>query len=412
MNSLVLFSGSMVGNVLNYAFHLVLGRMVSINVYGEVESLVSLINIISVPAMTLSMVAMKYSAVAKAENDVHGTFEIVKYLTKKVFIYGIPIFLALVVMTPYFKNFLKIEESLPIIFIWLIMLISFFSSISSGVLTGWQKFKDISWIGIWGTIAKLMSMVILVKIGFGLSGAIGSFLIAGLISYAISLVALKFIVVENKDSGSHTALSNVDFKSIAKYVMPAFVATLVINILGNVDMVIAKHNLDAVVAGQYGALTIVSKVIFFGTGIIGTVLFSMAAENSHKKGNSLAILRNASYLVSLVSLSATVIYFIFPEVVLSILFGSKYVDVAGYLGWFAILVTLYSFLNLIVQYLMSIHQTKAAYGMLGVSLITVLAMLFQGTNISAILEIMITAQVFAILIGVYYIFKSNKKDAK
>ena len=135
----------------------------------------------------------------------------------------------------------------------------------------------------------------------------------------------------------------------------------------------------------------------------------MSAEDSHKKNNPLLIFRNASYLMLLISSVAIAIYFIFLELVLGLLFGSKYTDVAGYLGWFAILVTLYSFANLIIQYLLSINgKASVSYWMLVVAGLATVSIMLFGHSIYDIMNIMIVAQILAILIGAYYIFKSNK----
>src|SRR3989338_5480931 len=92
-NSAILFGGTMVVNVLNYIFHLIVGRMVSPSAYGEIESLVSLLAIISVPASTLTLVATKYAADMKAAGNFRGTYALSKYLTARVFLYGIPLLL-------------------------------------------------------------------------------------------------------------------------------------------------------------------------------------------------------------------------------------------------------------------------------------------------------------------------------
>jgi len=186
---------------------------------------------------------------------------------------------------------------------------------------------------------------------------------------------------------------------------------LAINILSNADMVIAKHNLDEISAGQYGALTIVSKIIFFATGVIASVLFSMSAESDHKKGNPMTIFRNASYLMLFVSICATIIYFIFPNMVLGILFGKKYLSVSHYLGWFAIMVSLFSFTNLIFQYLLSIHKTKIVYSLLTISIIASGLILFLGKSFSAILIIGSIAQLLAIIFGFYFILRGRENSA-
>lgn len=408
-NSAVLFLGTMGANVLNYVFHLVIGRIVSVEIYGETESLISLVNIISVPALTLAMVATKYASSCKAEGDKKGSLEIWKYLNKKIIKYGLPLFLITVIATPYAGKFLNIQNNFALIIIWLLMLLSFFAAVNSGMLQGWQKFKYISLVGVWGAVVKLIFGVVLVKAGFGLSGIVGSFMLASLAAYLVSSLAFKFIVIGKEDKGGVEQCETVvDFQSLKRYITPVLMGNLAITILGNADMVLAKHNLGALAAGQYGALTVVSKIIFFATSVIAAVLFSMSAENHHKKSDTDAIFKNASYLILAISLGAIVFYFSFPEFILGMLFGNKYTDVAGYLGWFAIMVALFSYVNLIFQYLLSIHKTRIAYSLLVISLVFGAAVLFLGKDIYGILKIVMLSQIAGILAGLYFIYRGKR----
>jgi len=407
-NSLILFAGSMVANILGYLFHLAIGRMVSIETYGEVESLISLLSIISIPAAALGMIATKYSASSKAENDFGSSLKLIKYLNKKVFTYGLPIFILALILTPVARNFLKIEGNTAIIILWLMMFLSFFASVTGGVLNGWQKFKESSYAGILGGIAKLIFGIFFVKLGFSLNGIIGSFALGVFFSYLVTFYFLRFVFKNSQENiGSEKNIINL--KSVRSYALPALFGNLAITILGNADMVLAKHNLDPATAGQYGALTIVSKIIFFATGTIATVLFSMSAEDSHNNKDSLRILRNATFLMLAISIFSVIVYFLFPKLILSLLFGNKYNSVAHYLGWFAILVTFFSLVNLISQYMLSIHKTRFVYGLLAISLLSIISILFMGKSISAIIGIMITTQILAI-IGSLFFLVSNKKQ--
>ncbi|MFC1608866.1 oligosaccharide flippase family protein [Patescibacteria group bacterium] len=408
-NSLILFIGTMLGSVLNYLFHLIIGRMVSVEVYGEMQSLTSLINIISVPAMTITMIATKYSAMHKASDNKVGGRKIIEYLNRKVTKFGMPVFVLAVILTPVVGDFLNIESRIPILILWVFMFFSFYASILNGSLAGWQKFKQVGWMGILSAAFKLVAGIVLVKLTFGVSGIMGSFLIGAMAAYVASLVVLRF-VIKAKD-GESREMELIDFSSIKSYVMPALIGNLAINILGNIDMVMAKHNLDSVLAGQYGALTIVSKIIFFATGVIATVLFAMSAEDSQKKNGSMRIFVNASILMSLVCIVSVIAYFVMPNFILGMLFGDKYTDVSHYLGWFAILVTLFSFVNLIFQYLLSVQKTKVVYSFLVIGVICALGILFFGTSFYAILMIASVSQAAAILAGLYFLFRKEQDSS-
>lgn len=407
-NSLILFIGTMIANVLNYIFHLVVGRMVSVPMYGEIESLLSLVHIVSVPGLTLTLVATKYAAGTKADDDPAGSRAILKYMSKKLLLYGTPIFVLSLFLVPFVGDFLKIESSLPLLLIWVSMFILFFSSINDGIINGWQKFFGGSAVNIAGTLVKLVAAVVLIKIGFGVNGAIGGYTLSALAVYIGTLFVLKFIFVG--DSSKKNEKNFVDFGSLKKYILPAFIATLAVAMLGNVDMVMAKHQLDLQQAGYYGALTIMSKAIFFATGAIATVLFAMSSEESYKKADTLKIFRYSIILTFLVTFFSAIFYGLFPEFVINIFFGEKYLLTADLLIWFAIMASLYAFANLFIQYLLSIHKTETVWTFLILSILVATALFFWGKSIRDIILIVSITQIVVILVGLMYIF--GKKNTR
>jgi O-antigen/teichoic acid export membrane protein len=408
-NSIIVFAGTMVINLLSYVFHLALGRLVSVTVYGEIESLLSFMTIISVPSAALGLAATRFSAAYKARGDKTGTWKIFDYLNVKVFYYGLPFYIVSLLFTPFVAKFLNIESYFSVILVFSGMFLSFLLSISGGIISGWQKFNESNWLGIIGVVVKLIFSVAIIKIGFALDGAIGGYIIGAMATYFVSILILKYFLGPKENSKSIEEKSvELDSKSLRNYIIPAFFGSLALNIFGNIDMVLAKHNLDSLSAGQYGALTIVSKIIFFATSAIGAVLFSMAAEDDHKNNDTRNILRKAFFLLSIISIGAVFVYFIFPNLLMGILFGSKYKAVSHYLGWFSILVVLFSFTNIIIQYLLSIHRTKFVPGILIIMAILILAIEYFGNSILSIVSIMIAGQIAAIVFLSYYLY--NKKS--
>lgn len=404
-NSAVLFAGTMVMNVLNYIFHFVIGRMVSVEAYGEIESLTSLLAIISVPAAAITMVATKYGAAAKAEGSVRASAAVFRYLNRKIAIYGLPLLGVVFLLTPFFKDFLKIESSWPLLFLWVLMFLSFLSAVGTGTLSGWQRFGAVNHSNGWSAAIKLLLAVLFTTLGFGVSGVVGSFLLAGAIGYAVSLFFLRFIFAQGSESDVAGPSDEPDISALKRYVLPAFFAALSITILGNADMVLAKHHLDAATSGEYGALFIVSRTIFFATGVIASVLFAMSAEESHRQGDSFRTFRYAFLLTLVVCAGALVVFSLFPQFILGLLFGQKYLSASHYLGWFALSASLYALANLVLQYLLSIHAVKATRWFLVVSLVETGALYFFGSSLYAIIYTVIVAQLFALAVGFFFVSK-------
>ena len=405
-NSTILFAGTMTANVLNYVFHLVVGRMVSPSAYGEIESLISLLTIISVPAGTLTLIATKYAADMKAAGDVAGTYALSRYLTKKVLIFGTPLFVVALFFTPLIKDFLNTEGSLSILLLWGVMFFSFLSAATSGILTGWQKFKNTSIIGVLATVLKLLVVLLLLQLGFSVSGVVGSYILSTLFVYVATLFLLKRFFRKNTEEKQEETV--VTFSDIKGYVAPAFYGTLSIAILGNVDMIFAKHHLEATASGEYGALSVAAKTIFFVTGVLTTVLFAMSAEESKQKKKGSYTFRLAVGLTSLVVVGSIVFFSLFPEFVVSVLFGDKYLTVSHLLPWFALAAGVYSLANLFLQYLLSLHETRVTLFFLALAGLEILNLFFFGGTLYAIIGITICTQILAALFGLWFVLKRKR----
>lgn len=403
-NSLVLFFGTVLVNVLNYLLHLIVGRMVTAEAYGEIESLISLLTIVSVPAAAIGIIATKYSAKMKLSDDETGTHTVFRYLNRKIFLFGIPLLLLAFAATPALRGFLNMESSLPLLFIWALMFLSFLGAVSNGVLSGWQRFAALNVVGVWSALVKFVLGVALIRLGFLVNGAIGSFLAAGAVGYGISLLYLRFIFkAKVLSNDAHAALSHVDTDAIKKSVIPTFIGMLAITMLGNVDMIFAKHALDPVVSGEYSALSVVAKTIFFVTGVITSVLFAMTAGDAEKTEASMRTFKQATMLTVVIGFGSVMFFALFPRFSLGIFFGDKYLNVSHFLALFACMAALYSLANLFLQYLISLHQMRVMIWFLAIAILEVLAFYLYGNSLYDIIALTVSAQVIAVLTGVFFI---------
>jgi O-antigen/teichoic acid export membrane protein len=196
-NSFVLLTGGMIANILSYVFHLVIGRMVSVEMYGEIESLISLSVIISVPALALTMFSARYNAKTKANNNIAESNEIWKLITSKVFKVGLILLIISIFLIPWVGSFLKISSYLPIFLVFSALFVSLLASINNGVLIGWQKFLESGLSNISSVSVKLIFAVLLLYFGLGVNGVMIGFFLGGTAMYLVSFVAIK-ILFKNK----------------------------------------------------------------------------------------------------------------------------------------------------------------------------------------------------------------------
>ncbi|MFO7807124.1 MAG: oligosaccharide flippase family protein [Candidatus Moraniibacteriota bacterium] len=407
-NSVVVFTGSLMIGVLNYVFHIILGRMVEVEVYGEAESLLAIFSIFSILFLSIGTISAKCHSIYKAENNQAYSYYLTLLFRKKIFIPALGMVLGGIFVSPLLADFLKIEHVLPIVFIWVAVFIFIFVAINNGVLRGWQMFSEFRLLGIFRAFAKLLSVILLLKLGFSLGGVTGSLVISALATFVLSVFLIRnYRSCYLKTAKKEIKKINLNPSFLKKYALSVLVGNLAINILINVDMVMAKHNLSALEAGQYGALMIAGKIIFFMTNSLIPVIFSMSAANYHKNKKTSHFLKYASIILFLIVLTSCFAYFLFPKIILGILFSGKYLGAYNYLGWVGVQASLFSFANLFYHYLISLDNKKISYVFVILALFLSITLLLFGDSIKSIIFINVFFQLLAVAIAGVFIFKSN-----
>lgn len=406
-NSAVLFFGTMIMNVLNYVFHLVVGRLVTPSVYGEIESLISLLAIVSVPAAVITLIATKHAAQMKRENNLAGSAAVFAYLSTRVALFGLPFLVVAFVLTPSIGRFLRIESSQPLYFLWILIVLSFLSAVGTGILSGWQRFSHINVAAVSGALVKLILGALLIRAGFAVNGAIGSFVAAGLIGYLVTLQYLRPLIATSSVSSANAteAIAPVilDTRDIRQSVMPTLIGILAVTLLGNADMIFAKHALSPEVSGTYGALSVVAKTIFFLTGVVASVVFAMTSGEDQRSETSRKTLKQAIILVILFSGCAVIFFALFPRFSLGVFFGATYIEASGFLFAFALTAALYSIANLLIQYILPLHRMRMMLGFLAIALVEIFALSLYGKSLYTVIVIAGLAQVLAIALGWWHI---------
>jgi len=392
--SLVLFIGSFAGGILNYGFNTLMSRMLGPENYGSFSSLISLVYIIGVPAGTLAIVVAKKVVGFQVKNEISAEKGFLKYILKKSALLGLLIFLAFLALSPIVKEFLKINTLWPLVILALDFFIVFIYSIPLGSLRGRENFFDLSWTGVAVIIIKIFAAFFLVKLGLSVIGAIASLLVGDFLMMGILFLRARI-------KGKIETIEGASPKLVS-FAVPVFFASLCIAALYNVDVILAKHFLDAANAGYYAVLSLLGKIIFFGTSAIGIVIFPLTAKN-HELGLSNKRILKLSFLLTLIASGLiTLVYFLFPNLIVNLLFGSSYLPIVPYVGLMGVIFIFYSLINLLVSYALSCGKTGVTYILIFGTILQIFLLSMFHSGILAIVYDMIL--VMGIILGGLAIF--------
>jgi len=396
-NSFIFFVGSFLIGLGSYLFQFLMARMLRIEAYGELQSLISIFMIVGVLATALSTVLAKYTAAFRTKEKWGSINNLFSFFTGKVLIVTIIFSIIVIALSPYMVSFLKLTSALPVIILGVGFVITFLTAINRGIIQGLEQFKELSIIGIIQVCFKILLGVFLVKLGFDVNGAVGAIVLAGLIGYLISFLPIKFLLKRAKEK--------IETKEIFQYFFPVFFTLLFLTLFYNVDIILVKHFFSAQTAGEYSALAILGHIIFFMAGPIVGVMFPMAAAAHSNHADPTKVIKKTIFLVSLIGIAILFFYFLFGDFIIKILIGSKFLSISKFLGWFGIAMFLYSLVSLFTQYFLSIEKIKCTYLVgAGILLQIILISIFHN-SLWQIIWIMNAVMLVVLVLLTFYYFK-------
>ncbi len=151
---------------------------------------------------------------------------------------------------------------------------------------------------------------------------------------------------------------SLNLKPMLLFTMPVLVQSLAVTSLYSSDLILVKHFFSSHDAGLYASLSTLGKIIFFGAGPIGTVMFPIVSSR-HAKGLNVNRIFLYSFLATtVISLSILMVYLLLPGLAVNLLYGSAYLESANLLVWFGIFMSLFTHSSLLINFHLSLNRTK------------------------------------------------------
>lgn len=387
--------------IINYIFHFYVGRTLGPGDYGTFGVLLSIVYIIVMPLMAIQTTISRYVAELNAKNERSKLYYLFSKSLKKIGIFGLMISMVFLAISPLLSSFLKINVISPLIILGSSIAFAFLVPIVRGFLQGLQRFKLLGLTFLIESLSKIFLGVPLILLGFGVNGAIGGFAL----SFILPLVVLFYF---SKKGFFNKNKVKFNTEEIYRYSFPVLIMLIMLTGLYTWDVVLVKRFFDPINAGQYAALSLFGKIIFFATLSISMVMFPKVLElNSENKG-SLSLLLKSILIALFLGLSASLLYFLIPEFIITMLFGEEFLVISPLLWTFGIIMTIFSICYLISFYNMALHRTKFLYFIIFFNLLEIFLIVLFHNSLAQIVTILIIIMALLLFILVVYTLKNDK----
>lgn len=401
--SFFIFLGSMFANFLAFLLNVFLARNLSYADYAIFSSLLSVIIIASVPAASLNTIIVKFATVYHAKNQIEKLKPLYIKFLKFILCLSFFIFLLFAVLSIPISNFLRLDNVWYVVLAGVTVAAFYLNVLNGAFLQSLLKFSFISLVTSVSGLIKLLVGVALIYLGFRAFGGLWSIFFMTFASFLIGFYPLREMIllkVKNKDISIKT-------DEIYSFAIPAFVTILSLTAFTSMDVILVKHFFNPQEAGFYAGLSLIGKVIFYFTFPIPMVMFPLLVKRHSTGKNFNSLFYLALILVLLPSLAITVFYFLFPEIVINLFLGGRdYLSVAKYLGFFGLYLTVFSLVNVCVNFFLSLGKTKIAPAVVGSSILQTVLIFFYHNNFYEIIGVSLAVSTALLIFLLSYYFNN------
>jgi O-antigen/teichoic acid export membrane protein len=343
----------------NYLYNLVLGRMLGPAAFSDLSLMVTLMLMVTFVTVTLQMVAAKFAAGHTADDAPEATAALRRDLGRFSGLAGLALAIVLAGGAPIWRSFFHTESAWPFVLLAVGMPLYLLQGVDRGVLQGQIRFLRLSatyQVEMW---VRLVLGIGLVWLGFGVEGAV--------LALSLSFIATWWSA-RSAGQGLPAAkpMPRAERAAVSAFARPVVVAQMGQILINNSDILIVKHFYARVPAGEYAALALIGRVVFFATWSVVTTLFPIVAQR-HRSGQahrhllwlSLGLVGGGSALIVAGAWR-------YPEQVVGLLFGEAYLGIAPLLWRYAVATALFALSNVVIQYRLSSDRGAGSLiGLLG-----------------------------------------------
>ncbi len=394
--SLILFIFMNFYNFLNFVFHSASSRLLGPKDYGILAALMSMIYIFSVFSTSIQTIISKFSTKLKEEEKIKNLFSI---SVKRFLIIGGGIFIIFILLSGIISSKLKIPVVL-IILTGLILIISCLLPITRGILQGKKKFSALGGNFIIEGAIKVIGTVILILMGWKVYGAITAIILGLVIAFLCSLFNIKKILIVKR--------KNEKIKGLFLYSIPTLVSIACVSLFYSIDIILAKRFFSAEIVGIYAIISLLGKIIFFGTMPIAQAMFPITSEKYENKEKSGKILLKTLGIVLFISIIFIFVLYSFPKLIIEIFSGPKYLKLANLLPYTGIAMSLLALVNIFVFYNLSTNKKRFNYILIVFVIIEIILLnIFNSNVFQFIMAIIFTNIIMLISFSIESLFSNS-----
>ncbi|MBC7943557.1 oligosaccharide flippase family protein, partial [Candidatus Saccharibacteria bacterium] len=346
--------GSLGVSVLNYLFYPILGRLMSPADFGEVQALTSLFTQAAIFLTILTYVTIHVTVNTPDEQERNQTL---LGLERVAMIVGYSLLTIALLLVDQLRVFLHFSESWPFVALIVALALSIPLAFRMAFLRGKKQFLRASFTDGIGSATKLILAPIFVILGYHSFGAIGALAIAQIVSLVVSLNWARKAGFHGFAFGKSARLRSDLLKPYLRHAGSVLLGVGGVTFIQTLDVLAIKHYFSPTEAGLYAGIATIAGIIYFLMAPVTAVLITLVSSSQTIRKNQ-ARLKASLALMLLLGGGALITMSLFPEIIINILVGSKYLASADYLPRVGLAMLFLGVANMLMMYHIALKRYK------------------------------------------------------
>jgi O-antigen/teichoic acid export membrane protein len=337
--SAIMLVAMMLVNIFNFAYNMVMARMLGPGAFGNINAAVTLLLLASCISLAFQLVCAKF--VARNDSD-SSKAAVVHNLLGKAWMASLALGGVLFLAQKPVATYLNVPSP------WIIGLLAIGIAayaplgVKRGAMQGVCAFPRLGTNFVLEAGIRFFLGAGLVIAGYGVLGAVG----------AISASVIAACFIPRIPAQLRVKAGTAEPPSYAEAVQAIvfFVGQVIIN---NVDILLVKHFFPSDPAGVYAAISQIGRLLYFASwfGVVNAMFpVAAAAGTEQKKSHGITL---PLLLVLGLSLLFIAVAALFPHLIMGVIFGSRFIEIGWLLALYAIATGLYSLSVVFIAYEMS-----------------------------------------------------------
>ena len=304
--SLVMLIGSGLVSSVNFCYNVAVARLLGPAGFGHAAAAVTLLMLVSAITLAFQLVCAKLVARSQSDGEKAAVYTM---LLRRAWIVGLALGGVLGLASHAVSGYLRLPSNNVVLLLGAGVAFYIPLGVKRGGYQGVYAFSRLTANFIIEALVKFSAAIVLMKMGFGVNGAVGAI--------AASVVLAYFLPLTPPELKAQPAAGIPLSFSEGMQAIVFFVGQVIIN---NIDILLVKHFFAPSQAGLYAAIALVGRVVYMLGWSVVSAMFPISA-GAKRDSSSATVLVVPLLFVLGIALAFTVGLGLFPEVALRAVFG-------------------------------------------------------------------------------------------